>query len=157
MELDLSSARRSLDNQVPDLPCSFCALDDPDVTVYADNLVQALVSRAPINRYHVIVVPRSHWERLSDLPPNVATAAIHVAQRIGRAIASAGKPDGITYITEDDLTGQGYNLIPHWKLHVVARYRDDGVRIEWNRRDDLPMSVRAGIAAAIRAHLAAAT
>jgi len=138
------------------LLCPFCALDDPEMTVYADALVQALVSRAPINQYHVIVVPRVHAERLPDLPPSVATAAIHVAQRIGRAIASAGSPDGITYITEDDLTGQRYNLVAHWKLHVIARYRDDGVRLEWNRRDDPGTSVRAGIASAVRAHLAPA-
>ncbi len=142
---------------MPDLPCPFCALDDPDVTVYADNLVQAVVSRAPINRFHVIVVPRSHWERLADLPPNVASTVIHIAQRIGQAVASAGTPDGITYITEDDLTGQGYNLVPHWKLHVIARYRDDGVRFEWDRGDDPGTSVRAGIASAIRAHLAPVT
>ena len=137
-----------------DLPCPFCALDDPDVTVYADNLVQALVSRSPINRYHVIIVPRLHWERLTDLPPDVATAAIHIAQRIGEAVGRAGTPDGITYITEDDLTGQGYNLVAHWKLHVIARYQGDGVRLEWPRGDDPGTSVRAGIASAIRAHLA---
>jgi len=142
---------------VPDMPCSFCTLDDPQMTVYADDVLQALVSRAPINQYHVIIVPRIHAERLPDLPANAAMASILVAQRIGRAIASAGSPDGVTYITEDDLTGQGYNLVAHWKLHVIARYRDDGVRLEWNRGDDPGRSVRAGIASAIRAHLLPAT
>jgi histidine triad (HIT) family protein len=143
--------------QVPDLPCPFCALDDPEVTVYSDALVQALVSRAPINRYHVIIVPRVHAERLSDLAPDVAAAAIHVAQLIGRAVSIVAAPDGITYITEDDLTGQGYNLVAHWKLHVIARYRDDNVRIEWNRADDPGTSVRAEIASSIRAHIATTT
>lgn len=128
------------------------------MTVYADRLVQAVVSNRPINRYHVIIVPRRHAERLPDLPPDVAAAAIHVAQRIGRAIVEAGAPDGITYITEDDLTGQGYNLVPHWKLHVIARYRDDNVRLEWNRHDDpAGEAMRADIAAGIRRQLAPAT
>ena len=128
------------------------------MTVYADRLVQAVVSERPINRYHVIIFPRSHAERLSDLPPDVAAAAIQVAQRIGRAIVGAGAPDGITYITEDDLTGQGYNLVAHWKLHVIARYRDDGVRLEWNRHEDpAGDAMRAEIAAGIRRQLAPAT
>ena len=127
------------------------------MTVYSDALVQALVSKRPLNQYHVIVVPRMHVEHLPDLPPDVAAAAIHAAQRIGRAIVNAGAPDGITYITEDDLTGQGYNLVAHWKLHVIARYRADGVRLEWNRQDDPGPSVRSGIASAVRAHLAPAT
>ncbi len=128
------------------------------MTVFTDALVQAVVSKRPINRYHVIIVPRSHAERLPDLPPDVAAAAMHAAQRIGRAIVDAGKPDGITYITEDDLTGQGYNLVAHWKLHVIARYRDDGVRLDFNRHDDPGGdAMRAEIAAGIRRQLAPAT
>lgn len=143
---------------VPDSGCPFCGLDDPAITVYADRLVQAVVSKQPINRYHVIIVPRSHAERLPDLPPDVAAAAIHLAQRIGRAIVRAGAPDGITYITEDDVTGQGYNLAAHWKLHVIARYRDDGVRLEWGRHDDPDSdATRSEIAAGIRRHLAPTT
>jgi histidine triad (HIT) family protein len=134
-------------------PCPFCALDDPGVTVFADPLLQAVVSTAPINGYHVLVIPRLHAERLPDLPPHVAAAAIHAAQRVARAIDAAGAPDGITYVTEDDLTAQGYNRVAHWKLHVIARYRDDGVRLEWNRGEDPGLDVRTGIATAIRARL----
>lgn len=72
-------------------------------------------------------------------------------------MAAAGKVDGITYITEDDLTGQGYNLVAHWKLHVIARYRDDSVRIEWNGREELGHAARAAVATAIRATLVPAT
>lgn len=145
------------DTEVAPKACPFCVLDDPEVTVYSDELVQALVSRRPINRFHVIVVPRLHAERLPDLAPCVAAAAILAAQRIGRAMAAAGTVDGITYITEDDLTGQGYNLVAHWKLHVIARYRDDSVRIEWNGREELGHAARAEVAAAIRATLVPVT
>jgi diadenosine tetraphosphate (Ap4A) HIT family hydrolase len=129
--------------------CAFCTLDDPAVTVYSDALVQALVSRAPINRYHVIVVPRVHCERLVDLPGDVLTAAVRAAQLVGRAIIDTAQPDGITYITEDDLTGQGYNLVAHWKLHVIARFRTDGIHFEWHRSADPGEAARAEIAGAI--------
>ena len=48
--------------------CPFCSFDDPAVTVYRDASIQALISRAPINRYHVLVVPRPHVEHLSEVP-----------------------------------------------------------------------------------------
>lgn len=148
------------DRVTPTLPtdpvCPFCALDDPEVTVWADALVQAVVSRAPINGYHVLVVPRAHAERLTDLPPETAAAAAIAAQHVARAIAAAASPDGITYVTEDDLTGQGYNLVAHWKLHVIARFRDDAVRLEWGRGDDPGVATRARIAAAIRTHVSPA-
>jgi len=146
-----------MSSSLADDACPFCVLDDPDVSVHTDALVQALVSRRPINRFHVIVVPRVHVERLPDLAPNIAAAAVHAAQRIGRAIAAAGNADGITYITEDDLTGQGYNLVAHWKLHVIARYRDDRVRIEWSGREELGHADRADVASAIRTQLSQST
>ena len=130
--------------------CPFCGLDDPAVTVYADGVLQAVVSRAPINRYHVLIIPRAHAERLTDLPAQAAVAAIRVAQRVGRAISEAARPDGITYITEDDLTGQGYNRVAHWKLHVIARFRGDGVHLDWNRSPDPGDAARAEVAAAVR-------
>jgi diadenosine tetraphosphate (Ap4A) HIT family hydrolase len=133
--------------------CPFCTTDDPEVTVYSDDLVRGIVSMAPINGYHVMVVPRMHAERLTELPENVAAAAIHLAQRIGRAITRTAGADGICYIAEDDLTGQGYNLVAHWKLHVIARYRDDAVRFEWGRGEDPGTAVRAEIASTIRSAL----
>jgi histidine triad (HIT) family protein len=98
-----------------DRACPFCALDDPAVTVWADALVQAVVSRRPINGDHVLIVPRVHVERRPDLPPETAAAVVSAAQRVARAVAAAAAPDGITYVTEDDLTGQGYNRVAHWK------------------------------------------
>lgn len=138
---------------VPASDCPFCALDEAGATVYADDVLRAVVSRAPINRFHVLIVPRLHAERLPDLPRDIAAAAIQAAQRIGRAIAAAGAPDGIVYMTEDDLTGQGYNLVAHWKLHVIARYRDDAVRLQWNRTEDPGAAERAEIASTIRSRL----
>ena len=138
---------------MPETACPFCSLDDPPVTVCADAHVQAVVSRAPINRYHVIVVPRVHVERLPDVPLAVALAVWETARRVARAITAAAQPDGLTYITEDDLTGQGYNRVAHWKLHVIARFRDDAVRLDWGREPDPGPAARADIAAALRADL----
>ncbi len=133
--------------------CAFCVLDDPAVTVYSDGILQALVSRAPINRYHVIIVPRDHVERLPDLSPEMAAAVVSAAQRVSRAIVAAAAPDGITYMTEDDLTGQGYNLVAHWKLHIIPRFRNEAVRIDWARTPDPGSGERAQIADDIRRHL----
>jgi diadenosine tetraphosphate (Ap4A) HIT family hydrolase len=68
---------------------------------------------------------------------------------VARAIAAVARPDRIAYVTEDDLTGQGYNLVAHWKLHVIARFRDDAVRLEWGREPDPGEVARAGIAAVL--------
>lgn len=131
-------------------PCLLCALDDAAVTVAATPLVTAVVSLAPINGWHVPVVPRHHYERFADLPAETMLAVSLMAQRVSRAIQAAARPDGVTYITEDDFTGQGYNMVAHWKLHVIGRFKDDGVKLEWGRTADPGPLRRATIAEAIR-------
>lgn len=101
----------------------------------------------------MLVVPRDHYERFSDIPVPVLVAVTMGAQAVSRAIEAAARPDGITIITEDDFAEVGYNLVAHWKLHVMARYKGDAVKLEWGRTPDTGPSTRAGAAAILRKHL----
>jgi histidine triad (HIT) family protein len=138
---------------MPPDDCPFCGFDEPDVTVYADDLVLAVVSRRPINRHHVMVFPRTHVEHLPDVPPATAERMIRVAQRVSRAVREASGCDAVTHITEDDVAGGGVNLVAHLKLHVIPRFSDDGVVMDWNRDEDPGDAVRAGYARAVRERL----
>ena len=135
--------------------CPFCELDEPAVTVYRDATVQAFISLAPINRYHVIVAPRAHFEHLTEMPAVILTAAVSLAQRLGAAIAAVARPDALTLLSDDDLTSMGLNQVAHWKLHLIPRYRGDRVVIQWNRALDPGPDARGGYAEAIRRALSA--
>src|SRR5215831_2205356 len=135
--------------------CLFCRLDEPAVTIYRDATVQAFISLAPINRYHVIVAPRAHYEHLTELPTATMVAAVSLAQRLTEAIVAVARPDALTLLSDDDLTGTGFNQVEHWKLHLIPLYRGDRVVIEWNRAPDPGTSVRAGYAEEIRRSLSA--
>ena len=91
--------------------CSFCRLDEPAVTMYRDATVQAFISLAPINRYHVIVAPRAHYEHLSELPATTVTTAVSLAQRLSAAIIAVARPDALTLLSDEDLTGRMLNQI----------------------------------------------
>lgn len=133
--------------------CPFCGFNEEPATVYADAYVQAFVSFQPINGWHVLVVPRDHFEKFADIPVPVLVAIAMAAQAVARAMQAAARPDGITIITEDDFAQVGYNLVPHWKLHVIARYKGDAVKLEWGRTPDSGPTTRAGAAAILRKHL----
>ena len=133
--------------------CPFCGFSDQGVTVYADAYVQAFISFQPINGGHVLVVPRDHYERFADIPVPVLVAVMMGAQAVAKAMEAAARPDGITIITEDDFKEVGYNLVPHWKLHVIARYKNDAVKLEWGRTADTGPTTRAGAASILRKHL----
>lgn len=133
--------------------CPFCRFDDRAVTVFSDQYTQAFMSLRPINGWHVLVVPRDHYERFADIPVPVLVSIAMTAQAVSRAIEAVANPAGITIITEDDFADAGFNLIPHWKLHVIARYKDDAVKLEWGRKDDTGPATRAGAASIIRQEL----
>jgi len=121
--------------------CPFCELDEPAVTVYRDATIQAFISLAAIDRYHLIVAPRAHFEHLTEMPTVILTVAVSLAQRVGAAIAAVARPDALTLLSDDDLTGMGLNQVAHWKLHLIPRYRGDRVVVQWNRAPD-PILVR---------------
>ena len=134
--------------------CPFCAFDQPDVTVYRGIQVQAFISQAPINEHHVLVVPFHHYTGFGELPSPVRDEVFAVAQQVNRALVASVRPHGITMVTDDDLGGMGLNLVAHWKLHLIPRYRGDAVRIDWGRGTDPGEPVRAGYARDLREALA---
>lgn len=133
--------------------CPFCGFNEPDVTVVLGETVQAFISRSPLNLHHVLVVPREHYTHFAELPIPVRNEAFAVAQAISKALATGIHPDGITMMSDDDLRGAHYNLVAHWKLHLIPRYREEAIRIDWGREQDPGREVRAGYAAEVRTAL----
>ena len=52
-----------------------------EVTVFADARVQAFISSSPINRYHVLVGPKFHYEHLAEVPQETLASVMRMAQR----------------------------------------------------------------------------
>ena len=88
--------------------CPFCGFDQPEVTVFSDDQVLAFISSSPINRYHVLVVPKLHYEHLSDVPEKTLASVMRMAQRVSAAVGTVARPDASSLLSDADLTGSGY-------------------------------------------------
>lgn len=135
--------------------CPFCAAPERRVLCYEDDRVFALVDAAPINAYHMLVIPRAHVTGFAELPAELAAHLVLVAQGLSRALRSVARPDAITHTTDDDLAGS-WNRVAHFKLHLIPRWRDDRVRLDWNRPPAPDLAERANQADALRKALAEA-
>jgi histidine triad (HIT) family protein len=112
--------------------CPFCNFQDSrKQKIYEDEYVYAVLSDNPINRYHVLVIPINHYESLSTLPNEVACQIITTVQKLSMAVRKSASADAITYITEDDVTGKGYNMVKHFKFHIIPRYSKDMDLMNW--------------------------
>ena len=133
--------------------CAFCDFKDLEVVIYEDDLSYAIISRRPINPYHTLVIPKDHFINFTDLPDVLAAHIFLTAKNISEAIRKICHPDAMTHISDDDIHHKGYNLMEHYKFHIIPRFDNDKVRIDWGNPEDPGLRTRVGYANKIKALL----
>ena len=73
---------------------------------------------------HCLLIPRTHYETLSDLPPAQIEPLFSAAQRLARAVETGMRADG-SFVAINNRVSQS---VPHLHIHVVPRRRKDGLR-----------------------------
>lgn len=135
--------------------CIFCRIiadDDPDVLVYRSSEVVGFLDIRPVFHGHCLLVPRTHYETLDQLPMELATPLLHATQVTMRALHEVVGAHG-TFVANNNVISQSQ---PHLHIHVVPRKPKDGLRgFFWPRRpypDDAALrDMRARLRAAIAA------
>lgn len=133
--------------------CPFCRKNNRSTTIYQDDLVFAIISLRPINNYHVMVIPHEHYEDFVDLPDTLAAHIFIVAKKISKAIRNTCHPNAITHLSDNDIRRKGYNRLSHYKFHLIPRFDNDNVEINWNRTEDPGVEIRTKYAEEIKKHL----
>jgi histidine triad (HIT) family protein len=111
--------------------CVFCNFKDKQVVLYEDSLCYAVISKNPINKHHVLIIPREHYEEFTKLPDKLVSRLFIVAKKISLAVKKACNPDAITYVFDDDFSKSGFNLVSHYKLHIIPRLKKDLSLMDW--------------------------
>ncbi len=105
----------------------------PCAKVYEDQHVFAFMDAGQVNPGHVLVVTKMPYETLMDADEESAAAMMRAAHRIARAVQAAFAPDGMTILQANKPAG--WQTVPHLHLHILPRYRDDGVELGWPRKE----------------------
>ena len=108
--------------------CIFCQIVDGKAEasrVYEDDICLAFMDIQPVNPGHVLIVPKTHFQDLSDLPPHIGCHLFQLAQQIALSLPKTNvKNEGIDlFLTHGEAAGQE---IFHVHLHVIPRYENDG-------------------------------
>jgi histidine triad (HIT) family protein len=113
-----------------DRHCTFCDLIQGagEVSIcYEDSDAIAFMDIQPVNPGHVLVVSRTHYENLEDVPAEVAMHLFRVATRLVPAIAKVGNAQGMNIVVNSGVAaGQDE---PHYHVHVIPRTMEDGFDI----------------------------
>jgi histidine triad (HIT) family protein len=117
-------------NQVDD--CTLCAIAQHRIraaVVHEDADVIAIMDLFPASKGHVLVLPKEHIEDLYSLPDDMGGRILETAIHISKAIRATLKPKGLNLIQANGAAaGQ---TIQHFHLHIVPRYENDGVTLNF--------------------------
>jgi histidine triad (HIT) family protein len=107
--------------------CLFCQIvagDAPAHVVLDDDLTLAFLDIRPVFKGHTLLVPRTHIETLTDVPPDLMAPLFTNAQRLAAAMESGLGAAG-SFVAINNRVSQS---VPHLHVHVVPRNRKDGLR-----------------------------
>ena len=119
--------------------CIFCRLvagEIPSARVYEDDLVIAFMDIAQVNPGHVLIAPKRHAPNLFEITPEEAAAVMQTAQKMAEAVRIAFDPPGLTLLQANGKEGE--QTVFHFHLHVLPRHANDGVGLNWPRKEPAP-------------------
>ena len=112
--------------------CIFCKIiagQIPAAKIYEDDTVLAFLDIGPISDGHVLVVPKRHYEKIHECPPEVLADVWTRLGKIAGAVLSVMNSDGYNVLCNNGrAAGQ---LVDHLHFHIVPRMTGDGVFNRW--------------------------
>lgn len=132
------------------MDCLFCNMLNKKQqahVVFEDSSHFAIMDRYPVQKGHTLIIPKAHYERITDMPPDAVAALFTKVPLVAKAILDATGADGFN-IGQNN--GRSANqIIPHVHVHIIPRYQKIGNI--WARRtipsddelENLAMAIKA--------------
>jgi histidine triad (HIT) family protein len=116
--------------RLADRHCTFCDLihGAGEVSIcYEDSDSIAFMDVQPVNAGHVLVVPRRHYEKFEEVPPELAMHLFRVATRLVPAVKKVADAEGMNLVVNSgSAAGQDE---PHYHVHIIPRKTGDGFEV----------------------------
>lgn len=121
------------------MDCIFCKIvagEIPCAKVYEDSDVLVFLDVIPNTIGHALVIPKTHAENVFDIEDTllqkVMVTGKHLAMQMKKAL-------GATAINLSSNNGkQAGQVVPHFHLHVIPRYENDGLQMYGPRPQHKP-------------------
>ena len=108
--------------------CIFCKIiknDIPSTKVFEDEKVLAFLDIRPVNKGHVLIIPKEHCETLLDMSENMLKEVMVATKKIAKSFRKGLKAEGFNLkMNNFPLGGQE---VMHAHIHLIPRFENDGI------------------------------
>ena len=108
----------------PDCPfCKIVRSETQSYNIFEDDNTLAFLDKRPVFPGHCLLIPKSHYETLIDLPASLVAPLFQNAQLLARAMEQGLQAEG-TFVAINNRISQS---VPHVHIHIVPRHKKDGL------------------------------
>lgn len=112
--------------------CIFCKIANgeiPAATVYEDDDFRVILDLGPASRGHALILPKSHYANLYELPDETAQKVMVLAKKVGIKMKEKLQCVGLN-VVQNNGAAAGQTVF-HFHMHLIPRYEGDHAVIEW--------------------------
>ncbi|KAG7445778.1 HIT-like protein [Guyanagaster necrorhizus] len=101
-----------------DPECAFCRIisgEAPSRRVYEDDKIIAILDILPLRKGHTLVIPKVHYARISELPPEFAAALGAGVTKVAHALTQALNNTALNAVCNQEYA----QAVPHVHYHII--------------------------------------
>jgi|TARA_Y100000031_G_scaffold34106_1_gene38162 histidine triad (HIT) family protein len=118
-----------------EIQCKFCKIiekKEKAVILFENKKIIAILDNKPFNRGHTLILPKTHYKFITDMPDREVGYIFKNVNRIAKAIFSSVKADGLNIGQNNgEIASQ---TIFHVHIHIIPRFKKDAINNKFPTR-----------------------
>ena len=102
----------------------------PGFVIFEDDKHIAILDKYPIDTGHSLVIPKTPYEKITDMPKNDVALLFSLVPQIADAILKA--TGAVAFSIAQNNGKEAKQIIPHVHVHIIPRYADKATM--WTKR-----------------------
>ncbi|PKM91511.1 HIT family protein [Candidatus Falkowbacteria bacterium HGW-Falkowbacteria-1] len=118
--------------------CIFCKIvkgEIPSVEIFQDKVAKVFLNINPASKGHLLIIPKEHFENILDCPDEILSHLIKISKKMAQLVKEKLGADAVN-IANNSGKEAGQEVF-HLHFHVVPRYKDDGMKLDFIGKKDL--------------------
>jgi histidine triad (HIT) family protein len=116
------------------MDCIFCEIiqrKKKGYFIYEDDSHIAFLDKYPIDYGHSLILPREHFEKITDMNSDKVGELFSKVPKIAKAIIKTTNADAFSLAQNNGRAAK--QIVPHVHIHVIPRFNNKGT--VWTKRD----------------------